>query len=108
MGPLAMAFALLLTAYATGLPLFFCVLGIGISAATVPPLVRVIIAQNLPPRLSSTGFGISMLCQNIGSALSAPLGGFLLQTTQSLPPTFGGIALFACASVVTALTVKTK
>jgi predicted MFS family arabinose efflux permease len=107
MGPLAMAFALFLTAYSTGLPLFFCVLGIGISAATVPTLVRVIIAQNLPPRLSSTGFGISTLCQNIGIALSAPLGGFLLQT-KSLPPTFGGIALFACASVVTALTVKTK
>jgi 2-(3-amino-3-carboxypropyl)histidine synthase len=51
-----------------------------------------IIAQNLPPRLSSTGFGIITLCQNIGIALSGPIGGFLLQTTQSLPLTFGGIA----------------
>ena len=107
-GPLAMASALFLTAYATGLPLVFCVLSLGISAATVPPLVMAIIAQNLPPRLSSTGFGIITLCQNIGIALSGPIGGFLLQTTQSLPLTFGGIALFACASAVTALTVNTK
>lgn len=107
-GPLAMASALFLTAYAAGLPLILCVLGLGVSASTVPPLVMVIVAQNLAPRLSSTGFAVITLCQNIGIALSGPLGGFLLQTTQSLPQTFGGIALFACASAVVALTVKTK
>ena len=107
-GPLAMASVLFLTAYAAGLPLVFCVLGLGISASTVPPLVMVIVAQNLAPRFSSIGFAVVTLCQNIGIALSGPLGGFLLQTTQSLPQTFGGIALFACASAVVALTVKTK
>jgi len=107
-GPLAMASILFLTAYASGLPLILCVLGLGISASTVPPLVMVIVAQNLAPRFSSMGFSVVTLCQNIGIALAGPLGGFLLQTTESLPQTFGGIALFACASAVVALTVKTK
>ena len=75
---------------------FLCSRHIGILAATVPPPGQDDIAQNLPPRLSSTEFGISTLCQNNGIALSTPLGGSLLQTSQSLPPTFWGIAVFAC------------
>lgn len=107
-GPLAMASALFLTSYAVGLPLLFCVLGLGISASTVPPLVMAMAAQNLAPRLSGIGFAEITFCQNIGIALSGPLGGFLLQSTSSLPQTFGGIALFACASAVVALTIKTR
>lgn len=107
-GPVAIASALFLTAYASGLPLIFCIVGLGISASTVPPLVMVIVAQNLAPRLSGMGFAVVTVCQNIGSALAGPLGGVLLQTTQSLPQTFGGLALFACASAVVALTVKTR
>jgi MFS family permease len=70
--------------------------------------VMVIITQNLPLRLSGTGFGVLTLCQNVGISLGPPVAGFLMQTTQSLVLTFSGISLFAFAGAVTALTIRTK
>lgn len=107
-GSVLMGLTLIATAYALGLPLLFSVLGLGVSAAMVPPLVMTVVAQNLPPKMSGIGFSIATLCQNAGIALSAPLGGFLFQTTQSISLTFEGIALFAFASAAVGLTLKTK
>jgi predicted MFS family arabinose efflux permease len=107
-GSILMTLTLISIAVSSGVPLVASVLGLGVSAAMVPPLIMAVIAQNLPPRLSGTGFSIITLCQNIGITLSAPLGGFLLQSTQSIFYTLGGTSLFALAGAVTALTMKTK
>jgi len=107
-GSVGMALTLISIAYVNDVGLFFSVFALGISAATIPPLAMAVVAESLPPRLSGAGFGIVTLCQNVGITLSAPLAGYLLQTTQSLLLTFFGMSLFAFAGTVTALTIKTK
>jgi len=107
-GSILMALALIATAYAFDLILLLCVIVLGITAAMVPPIVMTISAESLPPNLAGTGFSIVTLCQNIGITLSAPLAGYLIQTTMSLPLTFFGISLFLFAGAITALTLKTK
>jgi len=107
-GSVLMALSLIWIAYSSGSALLLSVGALGISVSMTPPLAMAIVAQSLPPRLSGTGFSIVTLCQNIGIALSAPLGGYLFQTTQSLVLTFLGISLFAFASAATALTIKSK
>jgi MFS family permease len=107
-GSVSMALSLIWIAYSSGSALLLSVVALGISVSMTPPLAMAIVAQGLPPRLSGTGFSIVTLCQNIGIALSAPLGGYLFQTTQSLVLTFLGISVFAFASAATALTIKSK
>jgi len=107
-GPIVVTLTLFLIAFSSGISLTASVVGLGVSTAMVPPLIMVIVAQNLSPRLSGTGFSIITLCQNIGITVSAPLGGFLLQSTHSIMYTLGGISLFAVASMATALTIKTR
>jgi len=107
-GSVSMALSLIWISYASGPALLLSVGTLGISGAMTPPLLMAIVAQSLPPRLSGTGFSIVTLGQNIGAALSAPLGGYLLQTTQSVVLTFFGISLFAFACAATALTIKSK
>jgi len=107
-GSILMALALIATAYAFDIILLLCVIVLGITAAMVPPIVMTISAESLPPNLAGTGFSIVTLCQNIGITLSAPLAGYLIQTTMSLPLTFFGISLFLFAGAITALTLKTK
>ena len=108
LGSVSTGLTLIAIAYAYDLPLVMSVAVLGISAATVPPLVMAIIAESLPPRLSGTGFSIITLCQNIGMTLSAPLAGYIMQTTSSLPLTFFGISLFTYASALTTLTIKSR
>ena len=107
-GLILMALSLIAIAYATGFALLFSVGLLGVSASMTPALVMVIITQNLPLRLSGTGFGVLTLCQNLGISLGPPVAGYLMQTTQSLILTFSGISLFAFAGAVTALTIRTK
>jgi len=107
-GSVLMAVALIATAYAYDFALLFSVILLGIAAAMVPPLVMTVTAESLPANLAGTGFSIVTLCQNIGITLSAPLAGYLIQTTHSLPLTFLGISMFALVGAITALTLKTK
>jgi len=107
-GSILMALALNATAYAFDITLLFSVIILGIAAAMVPPIVMTITAESLPPNLAGTGFSIVTLCQNIGITLSAPLAGYLIQTTRSLPLTFFGISLFAFAGAITSLALKTR
>ena len=107
-GSVAMALALIATSYASGVTLLPSVIVLGIAAATVPPIVMTIPPESLPPHLAGTAFSIVTLCQNVGITLSAPLAGYLIQTTGDLSLTFFGISLFAFAAAVTALTLKTK
>lgn len=107
-GLILMALSLIAIAYATGFSLIFSVGALGIAASMTPPPTMAIVAQNLPLRLSGTGFGILTLCQNVGISLGAPLASYMMQTTQSLVLTFSGISLFAFAGAVAALTIRTK
>lgn len=107
-GSAGMALSLIAISYASGLPLLAFVGTLGISASMVPPLIMAIAAENVPPRLSGISFSIITLCQNIGMAVSAPVAGYLLQSTHSLQLTFIGISLFSFAGSAMALTMKTK
>jgi MFS family permease len=107
-GSVLLALTLIVTAYADDLSLLLSVIVLGVAAAMIPPLVMTIPPQSLPPNLAGTGFSIVTLCQNIGVTLSAPLTGYLIQTTRSLSLTFMGVSMFAFASAITALTLKTK
>ena len=103
-----MALSLVASAYTVGSVLVLSIIILGISAAMIPPMVMAIPAENLPSNLAGTGFSIITLCQNLGTALSAPLAGYFLQLTKSLEFTFFGVALFAFAGAVVGLTLKTR
>lgn len=107
-GSVAMALALIATSYASGFTLPFAVVVLGITAATVPPIVMTIPPQSLPPNMAGTAFSIITLCQNIGITVSAPYAGYLIQTTGSITATFLGISLFSLAAAAIALTLKVK
>ena len=107
-GSLLMSLTLISIAYTYNISLLISVLGLGVAAAMVPPLVMTATARSLPPELSGTGFSIVTLCQNVGITLSAPLVGYLMQTTQSISTTFLWISLFTFAGTAIALTIRTK
>jgi predicted MFS family arabinose efflux permease len=107
-GPVAMAVALIVTSYASGVTLLASVIMLGITAAIVPPVVMTIPSENLPPNLSGTAFSIVTLCQNVGIAFAAPYAGYLIQSTRDVAATFFGISLLSLAAAVIALTMKAK
>ena len=107
-GAFVMALSLFAISYAIDLSLTASIIILGVSASAVPPFVMAIIAQSLSPKLAGTGFGIATLWQYIGITVAAPLIGYFLQTTQSLPLTFLSMSAFALASAVTALTLRAK
>jgi predicted MFS family arabinose efflux permease len=107
-GSIAMAVALIATSYAYGLSLLASVIVLGITAATVPPVVMTIPSQNLPPSLAGTAFSIVTLCQNVGIAFSAPYAGYLIQATGNITGTFFGISLLSFSAAAVALTLKAR
>ena len=107
-GAFVMALSLFAISYAIDLSLTASIIILGVFASAVPPFVMAIIAQSLSPKLAGTGFGIATLWQYIGITVAAPLIGYFLQTTQSLPLTFLSMSAFALASAVTALTLRAK
>ena len=107
-GSIAMAVALIATSYASGVSLLVSVIILGITAATVPPVVMTIPSRNLPPSLAGTAFSIVTLCQNIGIAFSAPYAGYLIQVTRDMTATFLGISLLSFAAAAVALTLKAR
>lgn len=107
-GPIAMVMSLYAIIYATGISLPLTVFILGVSAGTVPPVIMAIVGQTLRPELVGMGFGIVTFWQNVGSALTAPLIGSLLEATQSLPLTLFGMSIFAFCGAVLALTIHAK
>jgi MFS family permease len=107
-GSIVMAITLIATSYASGVTLLASVIMLGITAATVPPVVMTIPSQNLPPNLSGTAFSIVTLCQNVGIAFAAPYAGYLIQATENITATFFGISLLSLAAAAVALTMKTR
>lgn len=107
-GAFVMALSLFVISYAYDLSLTASVIILGVFASAVPPFVMAIIAQSLSPKLASTGFGIATLWQYVGITVTAPLIGYFLQITQSLPLTLLSMSAFAFASAVTAITLRAK
>jgi MFS family permease len=103
-----MALSLFIIGYVHDLSLTASIIILGVSASAVPPFVMAIIAQSLSPKLASTGFGIATLWQYVGITVAAPLIGYFLQTTQSLPLTLLSMSAFAFAGAVTAITLRAK
>jgi len=107
-GGILMALSLVASAFTFGYILVLSVIVLGVSAAMTPPIVMTVTAENLPPNLAGTGFSILTICQNLGIVLSAPLTGYLIQSTGSVVFTFFGVSLFAFAGAVAALTLRTR
>lgn len=107
-GPIAMALSLYFITFATGIILPLSIFVLGASAGTIPPIVMAITGQSLPPKQAGMAFGVVSFWQNLGSALTAPAIGYLIQTTNSLPLTFVGMSLFAFLATMVALSVTTR
>ena len=107
-GPIAMGLSVYLISYATGILLPVSIFILGASAGAVPPIVMAITGQTLPPKLAGMGFGVFTFSQNIGITLTAPIIGYFIQVTNSLPLTFLGISVFAFCGAAVALTVRTR
>lgn len=107
-GPIFMALSLYAISYATGIALPISIFILGAAAGAVPPLVMAITAQTLPPKLAGMGFGVVTFWQSIGATFAAPIIGYFLQITQSLPLTFFGLSIFAFCGAAVALTIRTK
>jgi DHA1 family multidrug resistance protein-like MFS transporter len=107
-GPIAMALSLYGITYATGISLPVSIFILGASAGAVPPIVMAITGQTLPPKLAGMGFGVITFWQNIGILLTAPVIGYFIQITHSLPLTFLGLSIFAFLGAAVALTVRTR
>ena len=102
------AVSLYATTYFNGVSLAASIIILGAVAAGVPPLVMAITAQTLPPRLAGMGFGTITFWQMIGIALIAPIVGYLIGITHSLPLTFLGLSVFALIGAIVALTLRSK
>jgi predicted MFS family arabinose efflux permease len=107
-GPIFMALSLYAITYTSGLSLAVSIIILGASAGGVPPLVMAITAQTLPPKSADMGFGVFTLWQNVGILLTAPIVGYVLQTTQSLASTFFCMSIFAFSGAIVALTVHSR
>ncbi len=107
-GITSMGLSLYLIVYANGISLPASVVVLGAAAGAVPPLVMAVIAQNLPLKSAGMGFGLVTFWQNIGIMLSAPLFGFVVQSTQSLAWAFFGMSIFGFIGGITALTIRSK
>lgn len=94
--------------YLIGLPLLVAILLSGVSGAAIPGLVMAIAARTLPQKQAGISFGIMTTWQNIGITITAPLLGYILQTSQSMIITFTTIALLSTVLSIIALTTHSK
>lgn len=95
-------------AYLLGIPLLLAVVLSGFSGAAVPGLIMAIAARTLPQKQAGISFGVMTMWQNIGITISAPLIGYILQTSQSMILTFAIISLFSIVLAGLTLTTHTR
>ena len=74
--------------YLLGIPLLIAIVLSGVSGAAVPGLIMAIAARTLPQKQAGISFGVMTMWQNIGITITAPLIGYILQTSQSMILTF--------------------
>jgi len=107
-GSFSMAIALFASGYAMDVALVISVLGLGVAASMVPPVVSALPSEILMPEVVGTGFGIMTLCLNIGVAVSAPLLGYFIDLTSSIVLSFTGIATFSVVGGIMAACLKSR
>ena len=105
---LFMALSLYIITYLNGTSLAVSIVILGAVASGVPPLIMAITAQTLPPKLASVSFSSISLWQNIGIAFIAPILGYLIGATHSLPLIFLALSIFAMVGVAVAFTLHSK
>ena len=106
-GPL-MASAYLVLAFTPSPLLAASILLIGITSATIPPIVAILPPEVLGPRMAGVGFGVTGMCASIGGALAQPLIGFILDSTRSYVLCFLWMALFPAFAAIVAYTLRTR
>jgi MFS family permease len=94
--------------YLLGIPLLLTIVLSGFSGAAVPGLIMAIAARTLPQKQAGISFGVMTMWQNIGITITAPLIGYILQTSQSMILTFAGISIISVLLAAIALTTKSK
>jgi predicted MFS family arabinose efflux permease len=77
------------------------------SSAVLPPLMATA-AHMLTAKGPETGFGVLTFWQKIGMAISAPLVGYFLQSTQSMLLTLTAVAIITFFATAVAATLHTK
>lgn len=105
-GSALMAGSLATVAFTSGIALVASIIGLGVTAALVPPMVMAAPPKILGPALAGTGFGILAICLNIGLALAPPTIGLLIDITSSPIVIFLGMALFSTLGALVAFTLK--
>jgi MFS family permease len=94
--------------YLLGIPLIMAIVLSGFSGAAVPGLIMAIAARTLPQKQAGISFGVMTMWQNIGITITAPLIGYILQTSQSMILTFAGISILSVFLAAITLTTKSK
>ena len=94
--------------YLIGIPLLMAIVLSGFSGAAVPGLIMAIAARTLPQKQAGISFGVMTMWQNIGITITAPLIGYILQTSRSMILTFAGISIISVFLAAIALTTKSK
>jgi predicted MFS family arabinose efflux permease len=107
-GSFLMALVLMVSGFAWGLSLLLSVIALGITNSMVPPLIMTMPSEILNPSYVGIGFGILMVCQNIGIMFGSPLAGYLLASTGSMELTLIGMAIFLIVGSLVAATLKTS
>jgi MFS family permease len=104
-GAVATSVTYFVISYTIGLPLVAAIILSGITAGLVPGLVMATAARSMPPKQAGAGFGVMTMWQNIGITITAPLVGYILQTSGSMLITFASLAVFSL--IVAAITLTT-
>ena len=94
--------------YLLGIPLLMAIVLSGFSGAAIPGLIMAIAARTLPQKQAGISFGVMTMWQNIGITITAPLIGYILQTSQSMILTFAGISIISVFLAAITLTTKSK
>jgi MFS family permease len=94
--------------YLLGIPLLIAIVLSGFSGAAVPGLIMAVAARTLPQKQAGITFGVMTMWQNIGITITAPLIGYILQTSQSMILTFACISIISVFLTVITLTTKSR
>ena len=107
-GALATSVTYFVISYSIGLPLVAAIFLSGITAGLVPGLVMATAARSMSPKHAGAGFGVMTMWQNIGITITAPLVGYVLQTSGSMLITFASLAVFSLIVAAITLTVHSR
>jgi NNP family nitrate/nitrite transporter-like MFS transporter len=88
--------------------LFPLIIASGMSASFIPVLTSTLISQVADPSLSGVGFGVQAVSMGVGGIISAPLVGYIRDSTGSWLTSFAYASLFLAAAAIIAITLKNK